>query len=181
MPSMVIVPARSANWSVVVVLVVQLPDLVVERVVDVEIGPVGLSLADTVTILEEQCCLLQLSREMSVGATVTDRSAPTDIEPLEAHPNSSEITEERPLLETEYLKISRHGGPSDPSSFEETKRFVSVHTSRPPLVAQVDELLEKLVPLGEVSAATGPIARSRMKGTARNATPIRRTGHLLTT
>ena len=46
------VPAKSANVSVVVVLVVQPPDFVVERVVVVETGPVGLSLAETVTVLE---------------------------------------------------------------------------------------------------------------------------------
>jgi len=33
-------------------LVVQVPDFVVERVTVVEIGPVGLSLADTVTVLD---------------------------------------------------------------------------------------------------------------------------------
>jgi hypothetical protein len=86
------------------------------------------------------------------------------------------MTVNLPLLEIEYVKISRHGGPSDPSSFDETKRFRSVQTSRPPVVAQLDELLEKFEPFGEVSAATGPTASSRTNGTARNATPIRRTG-----
>jgi hypothetical protein len=85
-----------------------------------------------------------------------------------------------PLLEIEYVKISRHGGPSDPSSFDETNRFRSVQTWRPPVVAQLEELLEKFVPFGEVSAATGPTTSSRTNGTARNAIPNRRTGHLLT-
>jgi len=162
-------------------LVVQLPDLVVERVVVVEIGPVGLSLAETVTVLgAEQVRLLQSWSEMSVGSRLTDRSAPIDAAPLEAHPNSSEMTVNLPLLEIEYLKISRQGGPSDPSSFDEAKRFRSVQTSRPPVVAQLDELLEKFEPFGEVSAATGPTASSRTNGTARSATPNRLTGHLLT-
>ena len=82
----------------------QLPSLVVERVVVVETGPVGLSLADTVTVLDdEQFRLPQFSSGMSVGATVTDRSAPIVIVPLEAHPNSSEMKVKRPLLEIEYL------------------------------------------------------------------------------
>jgi hypothetical protein len=61
-PSIVIVPANSANLSVVVDLVVQFPDLVVDRVTVVEIGPDGVSLADTVTVLVDvQVRLLQLS------------------------------------------------------------------------------------------------------------------------
>src|SRR4249920_1411700 len=107
------VPARSTNLSVVVILMVQLPSLVVERMVVVETGPVGLSLADTVTVLDGgQFRLAQSFRGMSVGATVTDRSAPIAIVPLDAHPDSSEMTVKRPLLEIEYLKIPRHGGPS---------------------------------------------------------------------
>ena len=61
-PSIVIVPANSANLSVVVDLVVQFPDLVVDRVTVVVIGPDGVSLADTVTVLVDvQVRLLQLS------------------------------------------------------------------------------------------------------------------------
>jgi len=167
--------------SVVVILVVQLPSLVVERVVVVETGPVGLSLADTVTVLDGgQFRLAQSLSAIAVASIVTDRSAPIAIVPLEAHPNSSEMTEERPLLEIDVLMIPTHGGPADPSSFEETERSISVHTWRPPLGAQLDEKLEKLVPFGEVSAATGQAASSRTNGTVRNATPNRRTRHLLT-
>ena len=91
-------------------MVVQVPDLVVERVVVVEIGPVGLSLAETVTVLDDvQVRLLQLSSGICVSPSVTDRSAPIVIVPLEAHPNSSEMEVNLPLLEIEYLKISRHG------------------------------------------------------------------------
>jgi hypothetical protein len=155
-------------------LVVQLPDLVVERVVVVEIGPVGLSVADTVTVLVDvQVRLPQSSSGICVGSSATDRSAPITAVPLEAQPNSSEMTVNRPLAPIEYVKISRHGGAADPSSFEDTKRFVSVQTWRPPLVEQLDELLEKFVPFGDVSAATGPTASSRLNGTARNAAAIR--------
>ena len=107
-PSIVSVPATSADWSVVVILVVQLPDLVVERVIVVEIGPVGLSLADTVTVLDDvQVRRPHCSSGICVGSRTTDRSAPMVIVPLEAHPNSSEMT--RPLAPVEYVKISRHG------------------------------------------------------------------------
>src|SRR4051794_35630533 len=74
---------------------------------------------------------------MSVGSRVTERSAPTDIVPPEAHPNSSEISVDRPLLPNEYLWTSRHGGPSDPSSFDVTDRNVSVQTWRFPDVVQL--------------------------------------------
>lgn len=129
-PSIVIVPANSANLSVVVVLVVQFPDLVVERVTVVEIGPVGLSLADTVTVLDAvQVRLLQLSSGICVGLIATDRSAPIVTVSLPvAHPNSSEMNVNRPLLEIEYLEIWRQGGPSDPSSFENTEREMSVQS-----------------------------------------------------
>jgi hypothetical protein len=83
------------------------------------------------------------------------------------------------LLEIEYLEISRHGGPSDPSSFENTERNVSVQTWRLPAVEQLDEKLEKFVPFGDVSAATDPTASNRLSGTARNAITTRRTRHLL--
>jgi hypothetical protein len=129
-PSIVIVPANSANLSVVVDLVVQFPDLVVERVTVVEIGPVGVSLADTVTVLVDvQVRLLQLASGICVGLMATDRSVPiVTVSLLSAHPNSSEIGVNRPLLENEYLEIWRHGGPSDPSSFENTERNISVQS-----------------------------------------------------
>jgi hypothetical protein len=178
-PSIVSVPASSANLSVVVVFVVQLPSLVVERVVVVVIGPVGLSLADTVTVLDDvQVRRLQLSSGISVSPSVTEKSAPIVIVPVEAQPNSSEMTVKRPLAEIEYLKTPRHGGPSDPSSFENTERLVSVQTWRLPDVEQLDELLKKFVPLGDVSAATGPTASSKQIGTARTATANRRMEHL---
>jgi hypothetical protein len=148
----------------------------------VEMGPVGLSLADTVTVLDDvQVRLRHSPSGICVGSRATDRSAPTVIVPLEAQPNSSEMTVNRPLTPIEYVKISRHGGAADPSSFENTKRLVSVQTWRPPVVEQLSELLEKFVPFGEVSAATGPIASNRLNGTARNATANRRTKHLLLT
>ena len=106
-PSTVSVPARSANCSVVVVLVVQLPDFVVEREVVVETGPVGLSLAETVTVRDVQFCLLQLSIGICVAARVTEKSAPIVIAPLAAQPNSSEMN--RPRFPFEYVTISRHG------------------------------------------------------------------------
>jgi hypothetical protein len=175
---MVIVPASSAKVSVVVVLVVQPPDLVVERVVVVETGPVGVSLADTVTVLADvHVRLLQLSSVICVADRSTDRSAPTVIVPLVAHPNSSEITLNLPLAPMEYLKISRHGGPSDPSSFDDTNRFESVQTWRPPVVEQVVFPLKKLVPFGEVSAATDPTVSRSISGTAASTTPIRRMEH----
>jgi hypothetical protein len=88
--------------------VVQLPDFVVERVIVVEIGPVGLSLADTVTVLDVvQVRLPHCSSVICVGSSTTERSAPMVIVPLEAHPNSSEIA--RPFAPVEYVKISRHG------------------------------------------------------------------------
>src|SRR3954471_16612392 len=74
---------------------------------------------------------------MSVGSRVTEKSAPTAMVPADAHPNSSEMSVNRPLLANEYLWTSRHGGPSDPSSLEETDRTVSVHTSRFPDVVQL--------------------------------------------
>lgn len=174
-PSIVIVPASSAKVSVVVVLVVQPPDFVVDRDVVVEIGPVGVSCADTVTVLEDvHVRRLQSSSVICDAGRSTDMSAPTVIVPLVAHPNSSEMTLNLPLLEIEYLKISRHGGPSEPSSFEVTKRFRSVQTCRPPEVEQIDEPLKKFVPFGDVSAATAPAVSSRTSGTAASATPIRR-------
>jgi hypothetical protein len=149
--------------------------LVVERVVVVEIGPVGLSLADTVTVLDDvQVRLPHSSSAICVGSRTTDRSAPMVIEPLEAHPNSSEMT--RPFAPVEYVKISRHGWPGDPSSFDDTNRFVSAQTCRPPLVEQLDAKLEKFDPFGDVSAATGPTASRRLNGTARNASANRRMG-----
>jgi len=129
-PSIVSVPANSANVSVVVDLVVQFPDLVVERVTVVEIGPIGVSLADTVTVLDDvQVRRLQVSSGICVGLTATDRSAPmaTVLLPV-AHPNSSEMDVNLPLLEIEYLEIWRQGGPSEPSSFENTERNMSVHS-----------------------------------------------------
>jgi hypothetical protein len=166
---------------VVVVFVVQPPDFVVERVVVVETGPVGESLADTVTVLENvHVRLLQLSSGISDAGSSTDRSAPTVMVPLEAHPNSSEMTLNLPLDEIEYLKISRHGGPSDPSSFDVTERLASVQTWRLPDVEQLDELLKKFVPFGDVSAATDPTPSRRRSGRAASATPIRRMRHLLT-
>jgi ureidoglycolate hydrolase len=164
-----------------VVLVVQLPDLVVERVTVVEIGPVGLSLAETVTVRDgEQVRRLQVSRGICVSLMATDRSAPiATVSLLEAHPNSSEMDVYRPLLENEYLEISKHGGPADPSSLENTERYMSVQTVRLPDVEQLDELLEKFVPFGDVSAATDPTPSSRQMVTARNATTIRRMWLLL--
>lgn len=158
----------------------QFPNLVVERVTVVEIGPVGLSFADTVTVLDDvQVRLLQLSSGICVGLMATDRSVPIVTVSLPAaHPNSSEMGVYRPLLEIEYLEIWRHGGPSDPSSFENTDRNMSVQSWRLPDVVQLDEVLEKFVPFGEVSAATGPTAISRQIGTARNATTSRRTSYL---
>ena len=101
-PSIVIVPARSAYVSVVVVLVVQPPDFVVDRVVVVEIGPVGVSCAETVTVLEDvQVRLLQLSSGICDAGRSTDMSAPTVIVPPAAHPNSSEMKLCRPLAEIE--------------------------------------------------------------------------------
>jgi hypothetical protein len=177
---MVMVPANSANVSVVVVLVVQPPDFVVERVVVVEAGPVGLSLAETVTVLEVvHVRRLQLSSGICVAPSATERSAPMLIVPPKAHPNSSEMTLNLPFVEIAYLKTSRHGGPSDPSSFEDTERFVSVQTWRLPVVEQVDELLKKFVPFGDVSAATDPTASNRLNGTAMSAAPSRRIEHLL--
>jgi len=99
---MVIVPARSAKVSVVVVRVVQPPDFVVERDVVVEIGLVGVSLADTVTVLD--VVHVRRPHESSViwdAGTVTDRSVPTVMVPLVAHPNSSEMTLCRPLAPIE--------------------------------------------------------------------------------
>jgi hypothetical protein len=161
-PSIVSVPARSANLSVVVVFVVQVPDFVIERDVVVVTGPVGLSVADTVTVLDGvHVRLLQFSSAICVSPSVTEKSAPIVIVPVEAQPNSSEMTVERPLAEIEYLKTPRHGGPADPSSFENTQRLVSVQTWWLPDVEQLDELLEKFVPLGDVSAATGPTASSK--------------------
>jgi hypothetical protein len=124
------VPANSANVSVVVDLVVQFPDLVVERVTVVVIGPVGVSLADTVTVLDDvQVRRLQLWSGICVGLMATDRSEPiTTVSLLEAHPNSSEMVVTRPVLEIEDLVTWRHGGPSDPSSFENTVRKISVQT-----------------------------------------------------
>ena len=81
-----------------------------ERVVVVEIGPVGLSLADTVTVLDDvQVRLPQCSSGICVGSRTTDRSAPIVIEPLEAQPNSSEMTVTDRWPQIEYVKISRHG------------------------------------------------------------------------
>jgi hypothetical protein len=178
-PSIVIVPASSANVSVVVVLVVQPPDFVVERDVVVETGPVGVSCADTVTVLDDvHVRRLQSSSVIEEAGRSTDMSAPTVIVPLVAHPNSSEMTLNLPLLEIEYLKISRHGGPSDPSSFDVTERFRSVQTWRPPDVEQLDELLKKFVPFGDVSAATDPTVSRRSSGTVASATPIRRMRHV---
>jgi hypothetical protein len=95
-PSIVSVPASSANLSVVDVFVVQFPSLVVERVVVVVIGPVGLSLADTVTVLDDvHVRRLQLSSGISVSPSVTEKSAPIVIVPVEAQPNSSEMTVKR--------------------------------------------------------------------------------------
>jgi hypothetical protein len=139
-----------------VVFVVHDPDFVVDRVVDVEMGPVGLSLAETVTVLEPvQLRRLQLWRVIEVGSSATEKSAPIAIVPSEAHPNSSEMSVNLPLLANEYLKTSRHGGPSDPSSLDVTERFVSVHTSRLPEVEQLEAELKKDVPFGDVSAETG--------------------------
>jgi hypothetical protein len=56
-PSIVMVPVRLANVSVVVVLVVQLPETVVDRVVVVETGPTTVSFADTVEVVEPEHCL----------------------------------------------------------------------------------------------------------------------------
>jgi hypothetical protein len=59
----------------------------------------------------------------------TERSAPIATVSLPvAHPNSSEMGVNRPLLEIEYLEIRRHGGPSEPSSFEDTDRNISVQS-----------------------------------------------------
>ena len=150
--SIVIVPARSANCSSTVVLVVQPPDFVVERVVLVEIGPVGLSLAETVTVRDvEQVRLLHVWRSIVTGAIVTDRSLPMTIPPPSAQPNSSEIDVNRPFEPIEYLDTWRQGGPAEPSSFAKTESSVSVQTVRPPVAAQVEALLEKFVPPGPVS------------------------------
>ena len=109
------------------------PDFVVDRVVDVEMGPVGLSLAERVTVLESvHVRRLQLWRVIEVGSSVTEKSAAIAIVPSEAHPNSSEISVNLPLLANEYLSTSRHGGPADPSSLDVTESSTSVHTSRLP-------------------------------------------------
>ena len=174
---MVMVPARSANLSVVVDLVVHDPDFVVDLVTVVEIGPVGESLADTVTVRDPvHPRWLQLIRVIWEDGTTTERSSPIRAVPLEAHPNSSERTLCRPFVETEYLKTSRQGGPSDPSSFDDTDRYVSVQTWRPPVVTQLVAKLEKFDPFGDVSASAGAAASSNANGTASRATANRRTG-----
>jgi len=152
--------------------------LVVERDVVVEIGPVGVSLADTVTVLVVvHVRRLHESSVICDAGRVTDMSVPTVIVPLVAHPNSSEMTLNLPLLVVEYWKISRHGGPSDPSSFDDTDKFRSVQTCRLPEVEQVDEPLKKFVPFGDVSAAADPTVIRSISGTAASATPIRRMEH----
>src|SRR3954454_10756222 len=115
---------------------------------------------------------------MSVGARVTEKSAPTAMVPADAHPNSSEMSVNRPLLANEYLWTSRHGGPSDPSSLEETDRTVSVHTSRFPDVVQLVASLKNDDPFGDVSAATGPTARRSPIEPPRIANVSRRIWHL---
>ena len=87
-----------------VVRVVQDPDLLVARVIVVVIGPVGASLAETVTVRdEEHARRLQLWIVIGVGASVTDRSAPNTAVPSDAQPNSSEMSANRPVLEIEYV------------------------------------------------------------------------------
>src|SRR4051794_1110290 len=115
---------------------------------------------------------------MSVGSRVTERSAPTAIVPSEAHPNSSEISVNRPLLANEYLWTSRHGGPSDPSSLDVTDRNVSVQTWRFPDVVQLVAALKNDEPFGDVSAATGPTARRSPIEPPRIANLNRRIRHL---
>src|SRR3954447_19963485 len=115
---------------------------------------------------------------MSVGSRVTERSPPTDMVPPEAHPNSSEISVDLPLLPNEYLWTSRHGGASDPSSFDVTDRNVSVQTWRFPDVVQLVAVLKNDEPFGDVSAATGPAARRSTIEPPRIANLNRRIRHL---
>src|SRR3954454_10224920 len=115
---------------------------------------------------------------MSVGSRVTERSAPTDIVPPEAHPNSSEISVDRPLLPNEYLWTSRHGGAPAPSSLDVTDRNVSVQTWRFPDVVQLVAALKNDDPFGDVSAATGPAARRSPIEPPRRANLNRRIRHL---
>jgi hypothetical protein len=157
------------------------PDFVVDRVVDDETGPVGLSLAETVTVREaEHVRRLQVSRVIDVGSRATEKSAPIVIVPSEAHPNSAEMSVNLPLFANAYLWTSRHGGPSEPSSLDVTERFVSVHTSRLPDVEQLEAELKNDVPFGDVSADTGATrTTSRPIEATRDAILKRRTWDLL--
>ena len=74
-PSIVIVPERLADVSVVVVLVVQLPETDVERVVVVVISPTTLSLAETVTFVEPvhwRLCAAHVCNGITVEPRVTE-------------------------------------------------------------------------------------------------------------
>src|SRR3954465_6019902 len=98
--------------------------------------------------------------------------------PADAHPNSSEMSVNRPLLANEYLWTSMHGGPCDPSPLHETDRAVCVHTSRFPDVVQLVASLKNDDPFGDVSAATGPTPRRSAIEPPRIANVSRRIWHL---
>jgi hypothetical protein len=178
-PLMVIVPVRLADVSVDVVLIVQVPETVVERVVVTETSPTTLSLAETVAFVEPEHWRLWAAHdciEMVLEASVTEKSDPTvRLPPVAAHPNCSEMNVNRPVLEMEYVCRSRHVC-GVPLSSGKTWRFVSVQTCRPPLLEQVVEKLKKFVPEppGVVSADTGPTASSSISGTASDAMAKRR-------
>ncbi len=60
--------------------------------------------------------------------------------PASEHPNWSDTNVNRPVLETENVKMSRHAD-EVPSPFGKTEMFVSVQTCRPLLVEQLVESL----------------------------------------
>jgi hypothetical protein len=178
-PSIVIVPVSSADVSVVVDLVVQLPETDVERVVVVVTAPTTVSCADTVAFVVPEhwrLCAAHVCIGISVEARVTEKSDPTvRLLPVGVHPYRSETKVIRPLLEMEYLKTSTQVS-GVPLSFGKTDRFVSVQTCRLPLGEQVAEKLKKFVPEppGVVSARTGPTTSNSINGTASNALANRR-------
>lgn len=97
-PSTVNVPATSAELSVKDVRVVQLPSVVVNLPVVVVIGPVGESLAETVTVLVVvQVRRPQDSSAICVGDKVALRPLVIVNEAASAHPNSSEMNLKLPF------------------------------------------------------------------------------------
>ncbi|MEO6207847.1 MAG: hypothetical protein ABIP77_07815 [Candidatus Limnocylindrales bacterium] len=90
-PSTVNVPLTDTERSVNLILVVHVPSLVVERPLVVVIGPVGVSLAETITVREfVQVLTSHRVSGIEVAPSVAERVLLIVKDDAGAHPNSSE-------------------------------------------------------------------------------------------